>query len=169
MNGSVAVLLMSLALGGLFFVKPRGLLVTRRQRHRWRTRTTWATRNMAPRERNAYNRRKSKSGRISKRLRTRVLAADRHRCVACGATAASSGHPLEIDHGIPWIFGGLTWFPNLFTLCKPCNGTKGIYWEGPTKVYYRATWGKSSQPRAAAIRRMEERARRSPARLARAA
>jgi len=160
------ILVLSMVLGGACLIKPRGLLVTRRARHRWRTR---GHRGMTHREAAAYNRRKGKSGRISKRLRTRVLAADRHRCVACGATAASSGHPLEIDHGIPWIFGGLTWFPNLFALCKGCNGTKGIYWVSPQgKVYYRATWGKSSEPTAAAIRAMEVRARRSPARLARA-
>jgi 5-methylcytosine-specific restriction endonuclease McrA len=163
MNSILAVLAMLIA--AACFVRPRGLLVTRRARHSWRTR---GHRGMTAREAAAWNRRKARDSRPSKKQRARVLAADRNRCVACGATAASSGYPLEIDHGIPWIFGGLTWFPNLFTLCKQCNGMKGIYWEGPAKVYYRATWGRSSQAGAAAIRAMEIRARRSLPRLARA-
>lgn len=150
MNSILTVLAMMA--GAACFIKPRGLLVPRRTRQRWRS-----------------HRKRGKSGRVSARLRRRVLAADRNRCVACGATAKSSGHPLQIDHGIPWIMGGLTWFPNLFTLCKPCNGTKGIYWVSPAgTVYYHATWGKSDRARAAAIRQMEVRARRSVPRLARA-
>jgi len=127
---------------------PGGLLVSRETRRRHRR-----------------GRARGKSGRVTARLRRRVLRADRRRCVACG-----SRRELQIDHRVPWIMGGLTWFPNLFTLCKGCNGTKGIYWASPEgMVYYHATWGRSDLARAAAIEAAERAAARSPLRLLRAA
>lgn len=162
MNGTLAVLA---ALAGLAcFIRPRGLLVARRTRQRWRS-GMW----LAEPQRSRWRRkRRGHSGRVRKTMRRRVLAADGQRCVACRRTAGQSGYPLQVDHGIPWIMGGLTWYPNLFTLCKPCNGTKGIYWvarDGWT--YYHATWGRSDLAAARAIRAAEVRARRSPLRLAR--
>jgi 5-methylcytosine-specific restriction endonuclease McrA len=152
---AVAAVLVLLA-AGTCCVRPRGLLVPRRWRQRWRATVRRGVR--------------GKHDRIRGQLRRRVLAADCNRCVACGATARSSGHPLQVDHIVPWIMGGLTWRRNLATLCRPCNGMKGIYWVSPAgTVYYHATWGRSSRAGAEMIHAAEIRARRSPARLLRSA
>ena len=62
---------------------------------------------------------------ISDRLRTLVNRADRYRCVGCGARGA-----YDVDHRIPWSWGGLTILWNCFTLCERCNRViKVDYWE----------------------------------------
>src|SRR6516162_1490325 len=89
------------------------------------------------RYRHGRPRSKQRSSRISKRLRARVMRADRKRCVYCG-----SRQQPQIDHVIPWIMGGLTWYPNLCVLCKEHNGIKGIYGVGPQgKTYYTPAGG----------------------------
>jgi len=144
-------------------IRPRGLLWPRRWRQRWRAKVRHGVR--------------GKNDRIGARLRREVLAADRHRCVACGFAPKQVGRGkrarwpgLQIDHITPWIMGGLTWKPNLATLCKSCNGCKGIYWVSPEgKVYYHATWGPSDLYRAVRIHAAEVHARRNPLRAARLA
>jgi len=59
------------------------------------------------------------------RLRFRVMARDRFRCVACGASPAiTPGVQLNVDHITPWSLGGETVEENLQTLCVPCNQGK---------------------------------------------
>ena len=63
-------------------------------------------------------------GRMSSRLRYRVMERDGFRCVMCGATAAT-GAVLQIDHILPVSRGGKTVLENLQTLCDRCNRGKG--------------------------------------------
>ena len=56
-------------------------------------------------------------------LRKEVLKRDNNKCQQCGATAAESGHPLEIHHVIPpkgnkELFYDIN---NCITLCKRCH------------------------------------------------
>lgn len=144
------------------FSNPGGMLalcVTRRTRYSYRHR-------LASRHWRARERARQRSSKISRQLRKAVLRADRHQCVYCG-TRATADSPLQIDHIVPWIMGGLTCLWNCATLCRSCNASKSCYWVAPSgKVYYR---GKGRPPqRAAFILAAECRARRSPARWLRA-
>ena len=101
----------------------------------------------------------ARSARISKRQRRIVLAADRHRCIMRDQSCRG---PNQIDHSRPWIAGGRTKLPNLFTLCRFHNVTiKNNYWPG---VFYRG----DNIVMAAAVLRKEQRARYNPLRWARA-
>lgn len=55
------------------------------------------------------------------RLRWKVLTRDRFRCRGCGASPATGGPPLHVDHIIAWSLGGDTVIENLQTLCESCN------------------------------------------------
>lgn len=57
----------------------------------------------------------------SLRLRWRVLNRDRFRCQHCGASPATGGPPLHVDHIIAWSCGGDTVLDNLQALCSTCN------------------------------------------------
>jgi 5-methylcytosine-specific restriction endonuclease McrA len=113
-----------------------------------------------------------RSGRVGTHLREMVERADRHRCVACGATRATmSEHSqrtrLQVDHIVPWIMGGLTCLWNCALLCRSCNMIKSAYWVAPGgRVYYRR--GYRAPHAAAEILAAERRARHSPARWLRA-
>jgi 5-methylcytosine-specific restriction endonuclease McrA len=103
---------------------------------------------------------------ITDRLHRLVLAADRYRCVGCGARGAT-----DVDHRIPWAWGGLTILQNLFTLCDHCNRKiKVDYWEDARG---RAHWGShfntAHRAQAHLIFRRESRRRWSPARMLRIA
>lgn len=101
-------------------------------------------------------------------LRKAVYAADRYRCVYCG-----SPDGLQLDHVIPWSFGGLTTLWNLVTLCGKHNRIKSNYWKSDTgKVYYRSWLGFGSTAAmgmAGLILKRELSVRRSPLRWVRAA
>lgn len=71
-----------------------------------------------------HGRKGAKSGHITDKLRRTVYTADRHRCVYCGSRSG-----LQVDHRIPWAWGGLTILWNCFTLCGDCNVRKLDYWE----------------------------------------
>jgi len=62
-------------------------------------------------------------------LRAEVYRRDGHTCRGprCGATTG-----LSVDHVKPRHHGGLTWLPNLQTLCTRCNSSKGarLNWKG---------------------------------------
>jgi 5-methylcytosine-specific restriction endonuclease McrA len=125
------------------------LLVPRTWRRRWRGRKL---------------REDQRSARISRKLRGRVLRADRRRCVACG-----SRDRLQVDHIVPWSLGGLTCIWNCATLCADDNRIKSNYWRSDSgKVYYRPFSNSASTSRAAAILAAERKARRNPLRLLRA-
>ena len=92
-------------------------------------------------------------------LHALVLAADRHRCVACRSRLM-----LQADHVYPWSQGGLTILLNLMTLCRDCNvRIKSNYWPG---VHY---MGAASPAEAGRVLKRELRHRLNPLRLTRAA
>ncbi len=55
------------------------------------------------------------------RLRWQVLTRDSFRCRGCGASPATGGPPLHVDHIVAWSLGGGTVIDNLQTLCESCN------------------------------------------------
>lgn len=57
---------------------------------------------------------------IPDHLRDSIYARDGYRCLICGNT-----RNLQLDHIIPWSFGGTDQQTNLETLCGPCNARKG--------------------------------------------
>jgi len=64
---------------------------------------------------------------ISDKLRYRVLARDRFKCVLCGRSPASeAGVKLHIDHIVPFSKGGKTVIENLRSTCNKCNWGKGV-------------------------------------------
>lgn len=64
------------------------------------------------------------SGYIAKRLRQRVALAARHRCGYCLSSERIVGTPMEIDHIVPEVLGGLTVEENLWLACSLCNDHK---------------------------------------------
>jgi 5-methylcytosine-specific restriction endonuclease McrA len=113
-----------------------------------------------------HSRASQKSSYISERLRYLVNRADRFRCTGCGARGAS-----DVDHRIPWGWGGLTILWNCFTLCANCNRViKVDYWED---FAGRAHWGRhfntTYRLRAHEIFRRESRRRWNPVRMFRIA
>ena len=68
---------------------------------------------------------------INTRLRFKVLARDKFKCCACGASPAKDPSvELHVDHIIPWSKGGETVLENLQTLCSKCNLGKSDLYEG---------------------------------------
>lgn len=64
---------------------------------------------------------------VSKRLGRvawQIHERDEHRCVYCGATAASSGARLHLDHLTPRSAGGQDVASNLVLACRRCNGAR---------------------------------------------
>lgn len=56
---------------------------------------------------------------VSKKLREIVFEKDNYRCVECG-----DYRNLNVDHIVPWSWGGYTEENNLQTLCFKCNMSK---------------------------------------------
>ncbi|HEY0070069.1 MAG TPA: HNH endonuclease signature motif containing protein [Chloroflexia bacterium] len=62
-------------------------------------------------------------------LRFRVLERDKSTCQKCGRRAPKV--ELEVDHKLPWAWGGPTVIDNLHTLCQDCNrGKSDTFAEG---------------------------------------
>ncbi len=64
---------------------------------------------------------------LSKRLgkvAKKIAARDGHACVYCGATAASSGAHLHLDHLTPRSVGGADVATNLVLACRSCNSRR---------------------------------------------
>lgn len=104
------------------------------------------------RHRKRHGRANCKSAVITASLRRVVFAADRHRCLYCGVTAAELAalpprlckdgrvrpRTLHVDHWKPWQPGGLTTLFNLGTLCDEHNEIKLNYWrERSGYIWYR--------------------------------
>jgi len=53
---------------------------------------------------------------------------DSYTCNHCGYIGTLG--VLELDHVVPWSWGGPDSFDNLQTLCRPCNRRKGDRFEG---------------------------------------
>ncbi len=62
---------------------------------------------------------------ISKALRETIARQARSRCGYCFTQEAVVGTPMEIDHIIPELLGGLTEESNLWLACSLCNDHKG--------------------------------------------
>ena len=60
---------------------------------------------------------------IPRELKDQVKTRDGYRCLCCGTTNKSR---LQVDHIKPKYHGGSDDIENLQTLCKVCNGLKGI-------------------------------------------
>jgi len=59
-------------------------------------------------------------GRVAKQIKAR----DGHACVYCGATEASSGAHLHLDHLTPKAHGGADVATNLVLACRSCNSRR---------------------------------------------
>jgi hypothetical protein len=73
-----------------------------------------------------HNRRPGRES-LSKRLgrvARQIAARDGHQCVYCGATAASSGAHLHLDHLTPRGAGGADVATNLVLACRSCNSRR---------------------------------------------
>jgi 5-methylcytosine-specific restriction endonuclease McrA len=144
---TVPVLLLTLATAPAAFVH---LLVPRSWRVRYRKR---------------HGREGARSAYIPKKLRRAVLAADRRRCVYCGAK-----DELQVDHGRPWARGGMATLFNCFALCKRDNRVKSDYWKDRDgTVHYHPWAGARDEKTAAAILKAERSARLNVFRWLRAA
>jgi hypothetical protein len=58
------------------------------------------------------------------RLARQIKARDGHACVYCGATAASSGAHLHLDHLTCRVDGGADVASNLVLACRSCNSRR---------------------------------------------
>lgn len=58
------------------------------------------------------------------RIARQIAARDGHACVYCGATAASSGAHLHLDHLTPRSAGGEDAPGNLVLACRSCNSRR---------------------------------------------
>jgi 5-methylcytosine-specific restriction endonuclease McrA len=99
--------------------------------------------------------------RVPAHLRQATFAADRHRCIFCGARTA-----LQPDHIRPGSRGGRTAPWNLMTLCRMHNKIKSDYWP---RCRYHPFPRHDDIRLAAAILAAELRHRRNPLRWVRLA
>lgn len=79
---------------------------------------------MANATHNARPNRESLSKRLG-RIARQIKARDGHACVYCGATEASSGAHLHLDHLTPRVYGGEDIATNLVLACRSCNSARG--------------------------------------------
>jgi HNH endonuclease len=155
-----------LLLGAALLHGPSGylaVLVPRRRRAAYRYR-------LAHRRWRRRPRGSQKSGRVPRRLERRVMFADRHRCVWCGdsrAQAALRDDSLQVDHMIPWSWGGLTCLWNSAVLCGRDNKIKGTVFTDRGRVRGKQYGQSGSRADGARIYRRELRNRCSPRRCAR--
>ena len=141
------------AVSGRWGILP--LLVPRRARWWWRYRRA----GFAP------PRGRQRSSRITRKLRARILIADRGRCAVCGDRAG-----VQVDHIVPWSVGGVGCLWNCMLLCPYHNQVKSNYWKARGgRIVYRNTWqGRKAAPQAAKILAAERIQRLSPWRWLRA-
>lgn len=93
---------------------------------------------------------------LSKRLgrvARQVKARDGNRCVYCGATAASSGAHLHLDHLTPRVAGGADVAKNLVVCCRSCNSARH---DMPLATWCRSLGLSSTTIRAQARRALPE-------------
>lgn len=62
---------------------------------------------------------------ISKALRERIATPGRYRCGYCLTQERVVGVPMDVEHIIPEVLGGLTEEDNLWLACSLCNSHKG--------------------------------------------
>ncbi len=61
---------------------------------------------------------------INDKLRALVITRDNSTCQMCGKTVAEDGIKIQVDHIIPYEWGGETVISNLQCLCEQCNEGK---------------------------------------------
>jgi 5-methylcytosine-specific restriction endonuclease McrA len=80
---------------------------------------------MASRKQHAARKcRESLSKRLGLRITAGIRARDGWACVYCGATEASSGAHLHMDHLTPRSRGGADVATNLVMACRSCNSRR---------------------------------------------
>jgi len=47
-----------------------------------------------------------------------------NRCLCCGKSESELSHPLQLDHVVPVVLGGVNAIENRQILCKKCNSAK---------------------------------------------
>lgn len=62
---------------------------------------------------------------IPRALRERVAVQGRYRCGYCLTQELVVGVPMDVEHIIPEVLGGLTEEDNLLLACSLCNSHKG--------------------------------------------
>lgn len=65
----------------------------------------------------------SKRARFDLHFRLAVFRRDAYRCQHCGFRGTF--FELQLDHVIPWSWGGPDDYDNFQTLCRACNRRKG--------------------------------------------
>jgi hypothetical protein len=117
----------------------------------WSVSTTNAARYTTQTGRAAHSARSGRES-LSKRLGAQVTAAirerDGHACIYCGATAATSGAHLHLDHLTPKSAGGSNDPRNLALACAHCNSARQDMSLAQWSAYARATRGLTVDPRA---------------------
>lgn len=78
---------------------------------------------------------------LTDEIKQQVFMRDNHQCLCCGKERRR-GVSLEVDHIVPVAMGGKNVPSNLQTLCKHCNGIKGV-----NKIDYRAIVSPLSLPK----------------------
>jgi 5-methylcytosine-specific restriction endonuclease McrA len=75
----------------------------------------------------AYNNRPARESlrkQLGRKLSAAIAERDSDACVYCGATEASSGAHLHLDHLTPRSAGGSNEPTNLVTACRSCNSAR---------------------------------------------
>ncbi|MFC6603896.1 HNH endonuclease [Ectobacillus funiculus] len=78
---------------------------------------------------------------LTDEVRQQVYKRDNYQCLCCGKERRR-GVSLEIDHILPIAMGGKNAPSNLQTLCKQCNGLKGV-----NEIDYRSIISPLSKPK----------------------
>lgn len=94
-------------------------------------------------------------GRVGRQIRER----DGHVCAYCGASAATSGAHLHLDHLTPKVAGGRDVASNLVLACRRCNSARQDMTLSQWAAYAAVKYGITISPRAVraqARRRLRE-------------
>ena len=67
---------------------------------------------------------------INGKLRAMIIVRDNSTCQMCGKTVEKDGIRIQIDHIVPFTWGGQTVAENLQCLCSECNEGKKNWVEG---------------------------------------
>jgi len=78
---------------------------------------------------------------LTEEIRQQIYKHDNYQCLCCGKERRR-GVSLEIDHILPIAMGGKNIPSNLQTLCKQCNGIKGV-----NEINYRSIVSPLSSPK----------------------
>jgi 5-methylcytosine-specific restriction endonuclease McrA len=81
------------------------------------------------------------------KLRTHILARDKHLCQPCRSGSPSRVTPAtEVDHIVPKAKGGTDSECNLQAICEPCHRAKSIADQGKKPRCRKLTFGPDGWP-----------------------